>query len=173
MESLESRISEWRAYVAGAPGVNNRDVDELEDHLRHQIAELNAAGLTDEEGFLIAVKRLGDVDALSRQLYQLTLGLDRDGLVSQVIVALWEERLRQGLDDDASKRLEEIGEKVNACLAGGRDIDPVKENELRGALAEYRNALAEHVGDATARLTMLLRAFPAVARLLREGTASA
>ena len=122
---------------------------------------------------IVSRRRSGDVDALSRQLYQLTLGLDRDGLVSQVIVALWEERLRQGLDDDASKRLEEIGEKVNACLAGGRDIDPVKENELRGALAEYRNALAEHVGDATARLTMLLRAFPAVARLLREGTASA
>jgi hypothetical protein len=35
MESVESRIAEWRAYVANAPGVNGRDVDELEDHLRH------------------------------------------------------------------------------------------------------------------------------------------
>ncbi|MGH3109848.1 MAG: permease prefix domain 1-containing protein [Gaiellaceae bacterium] len=67
MESVEALIAEWRAYVAGAPGVNGRDVDELEDHLRHQIAELNAAGLTDDEGFLIAVKRLGDVDGLSRE----------------------------------------------------------------------------------------------------------
>src|SRR5918994_4904608 len=67
MESLEARIAEWRAYVAGAPGVNGQDVEELEDHLRHQIAELNAAGLTAEEGFLIAVKRLGDVDGLSRE----------------------------------------------------------------------------------------------------------
>ena len=67
MESVESQIAEWRAYVAGAPGVNGHDVDELEDHLRHQIAELNAAGLTADEGFLIAVKRLGDVDALSRE----------------------------------------------------------------------------------------------------------
>jgi hypothetical protein len=67
MESLESRIAEWRAYVAGAPGVNGHDVDELEDHLRHQIAELSAAGLTADEGFLIAVKRLGDVDSLSRE----------------------------------------------------------------------------------------------------------
>jgi hypothetical protein len=67
MESVESQIAEWRAYVANAPGVNGRDVDELEDHLRHQIAELNAAGLTADEGFLIAVKRLGDVDGLSRE----------------------------------------------------------------------------------------------------------
>jgi hypothetical protein len=62
MESVESQIAEWRAHVARAPGINGHDVDELEDHLRHQIAELNAAGLTADEGFLIAVKRLGDVD---------------------------------------------------------------------------------------------------------------
>ena len=67
MESLESQIAEWRAYVANAPGVNGHDLDELEDHLRHEIVELNAAGLTADEGFLIAVKRLGDVDALSRE----------------------------------------------------------------------------------------------------------
>jgi hypothetical protein len=67
MEGLESQIAEWRAYVAHAPGVNGHDIDELEDHLRHQIAELTAAGLTDDEGFLIAVKRLGDVDSLSRE----------------------------------------------------------------------------------------------------------
>jgi len=67
MESVESQIAEWRAFVANAPGVNGHDVDELEDHLRHQIAELKAAGLTADEGFLIAVKRLGDVDGLSRE----------------------------------------------------------------------------------------------------------
>jgi hypothetical protein len=67
MESLDLQIAEWRAYVANAPGVNGHDLDELEDHLRHEIAELNAAGLTADEGFLIAVKRLGDVDGLSRE----------------------------------------------------------------------------------------------------------
>jgi len=67
MESMESQIAEWRAYVAAAPGVNGHDVDELEDHLRHQIADLNAAGLTSEEAFLVAVKRMGDLDTLSRE----------------------------------------------------------------------------------------------------------
>jgi hypothetical protein len=65
--SVESQIAEWRAYVADAPGVNGRDVDELEDHLRGQIAELNEAGLADDEAFLVAVKRMGDLDSLSRE----------------------------------------------------------------------------------------------------------
>ena len=67
MQDVESQITEWRAYVASAPAVNGQDVDELEDHLRHQIAELMEAGLTPDEGFLVAVKRMGDLDALSRE----------------------------------------------------------------------------------------------------------
>ena len=50
MEGAESQIAEWRAYVARRPGINGRDVDELEDHLRHQIADLDAAGLTSRRG---------------------------------------------------------------------------------------------------------------------------
>lgn len=67
MESVESQIAAWRAYVATATGVNGHDVDELEDHLRDQIAELDAAGLTADEAFLVAVKRMGDLDSLSRE----------------------------------------------------------------------------------------------------------
>jgi hypothetical protein len=67
MESVESQIAEWRAYVATAAGVNGHDVDELEDHLRHQIADLNAVGLAPDEAFLVAVKRMGDLDSLSRE----------------------------------------------------------------------------------------------------------
>jgi hypothetical protein len=89
MESVESRIAEWRAYVANAPGVNGTDVDELEDHLRHQIAELGAAGLTPDEGFLIAVKRLGDVDGLSREFAREHSG------------RLWKQLLLSGDDEPA------------------------------------------------------------------------
>jgi hypothetical protein len=67
VESVESQIAEWRAYLANAGGVNGRDADELEDHLRHQIAELNAVGLAPDEAFLVAVKRMGELDALSRE----------------------------------------------------------------------------------------------------------
>ncbi|MGH2789779.1 MAG: permease prefix domain 1-containing protein [Actinomycetota bacterium] len=67
MDGVESQIVEWRAYVAKAPAVGGRDVDELEVHLRDQIAELVEAGLTADEAFLVSVKRMGDLDTLSRE----------------------------------------------------------------------------------------------------------
>src|SRR5262245_25274988 len=67
MEPVESQIAEWRAYMAAAPAVNGHDVDELEDHLRHQIAELTEAGLAPDEAFLVGVKRMGALDTLSRE----------------------------------------------------------------------------------------------------------
>ena len=67
MERLESEIAEWRAFVGQGPAVDGRDVDELEAHLRDQIADLAAAGLADDEAFLIAVKRMGSLDELSRE----------------------------------------------------------------------------------------------------------
>src|SRR5688500_11051119 len=67
MDGVESQIAEWRAYVAKSPAVDGRDVDELEAHLRDQIAELDAAGLSADEAFLVAVKRMGDLDSLSRE----------------------------------------------------------------------------------------------------------
>jgi hypothetical protein len=89
MESVESQIAEWRAYVANAPGVNGHDVDELEDHLRHQVAELNAAGLTDDEAFLVAVKRMGDLDGLSREFAREHSG------------RLWKQLVLRGDDETA------------------------------------------------------------------------
>ena len=65
MNDLESQIAEWRSYVVNAPAVNGHDVDELEA-LRDQIADLGAAGLAADEAFLVAVKRMGDLDTLSR-----------------------------------------------------------------------------------------------------------
>jgi hypothetical protein len=67
MESLELEISQWRSFVRQGPAIDDRDVEELEAHLRDQIAELNAAGLAADEAFLVAVKRMGRVDDLSRE----------------------------------------------------------------------------------------------------------
>jgi hypothetical protein len=67
MNELEAQIAEWRAYVLHAPALNGHDVDDLEAHLRDQIADLDAAGLAADEAFLVAVKRMGAVDTLSRE----------------------------------------------------------------------------------------------------------
>src|SRR5690606_41118339 len=65
--ALEAQIDQWRRYLARRQAIHSVDVAELEDHLREQIAMLADAGLDDDEAFLVAVKRLGDLDALSRE----------------------------------------------------------------------------------------------------------
>jgi hypothetical protein len=66
-ESLEEQIDQWRSYLRRRQAIHSVDVSELEDHLREQLAVLVAAGLSSDEAFLVAVKRMGDLDALSRE----------------------------------------------------------------------------------------------------------
>ncbi|HWB31308.1 MAG TPA: permease prefix domain 1-containing protein [Vicinamibacterales bacterium] len=65
--SLEDQIGQWRAYLRRRHALNGSDVEELETHLRDQVGALTGAGLADDEAFLVAVKRLGSLDALSRE----------------------------------------------------------------------------------------------------------
>ena len=65
--SLEEQVSEWRSYLRRRQAIHSIDVAELEDHLREQIAGLVHAGLAADEAFLVAVKRMGNLDALSRE----------------------------------------------------------------------------------------------------------
>jgi hypothetical protein len=64
---LEEGIAEWRSYLRRRQAIHSVDADELEDHLRSQASTLEKAGLAQDEAFLIAVKRIGDLDALSRE----------------------------------------------------------------------------------------------------------
>jgi len=67
VDQLELEIAEWRAHLERSPGLNGRDVEELEMHLRDQIDDLVAAGLATDEAFIIAVKRLGSIDEVSQE----------------------------------------------------------------------------------------------------------
>lgn len=64
---LEEEIERWRSYLRRRQAIHSVDVVELEDHLREQVAALVDLGLSADEAFLVAVKRLGDLDALSRE----------------------------------------------------------------------------------------------------------
>ena len=66
-QPLEEQIAQWRAYVRRRQALHGPDVEELEGHLRDQLAALTEAGLAGDEAFLVAVKRMGSLDALSRE----------------------------------------------------------------------------------------------------------
>ena len=65
--SLEEQIDRWRDYLRRRQAIHSVDVAELEDHLREQVSVLVDAGLASDEAFLVAVKRMGNLDELSRE----------------------------------------------------------------------------------------------------------
>ncbi|HEY2381644.1 MAG TPA: permease prefix domain 1-containing protein [Terriglobia bacterium] len=66
-QTIEGQIAQWRAYLRRRQAINGSDVEELEGHLRDLLTGLVSAGLSEEEAFLVAVKRIGSLDALSRE----------------------------------------------------------------------------------------------------------
>lgn len=65
--SLEEQVDQWRSYLLRRQAIHAVDIAELEDHLREQIGALVAAGLSNDEAFLVAVKRMGALDDLTRE----------------------------------------------------------------------------------------------------------
>jgi hypothetical protein len=63
----EAQIGEWLAYLHRRREVTRADTDELEDHLRNRILDLTDAGLDPDEAFLVAVKRMGSLDSVTRE----------------------------------------------------------------------------------------------------------
>ena len=64
---IEAQIREWKSYLLRRRTIHEVDVDELEDHLRTQISELGEVGLSNDESFLVAIKRMGAQSDLSRE----------------------------------------------------------------------------------------------------------
>jgi hypothetical protein len=67
MATLDEQIGQWRNFLRRRRALNGPDVEELETHLRDQVRSLTDAGLAEDEAFLVAVKRMGSLDALSRE----------------------------------------------------------------------------------------------------------
>jgi len=89
--ALDEQIAQWRAYLRRRRPIDAPDLEELETHLRDQVGALTQAGLAEDEAFLVAVKRMGSLDALSREFAR------------EHSERLWKQ-LVIGADDDAAPR---------------------------------------------------------------------
>lgn len=67
MFDLEMQINSWSEHLRARGNFTEADINELESHLREEIDDLISAGLTPDESFLVSVKRLGNVDAISHE----------------------------------------------------------------------------------------------------------
>jgi hypothetical protein len=65
---LNAAIQGWRASLGKKlSGLGKDDLDELESHVRDSSEALIAKGLTDEEAFLIAIRRAGSQEQLASE----------------------------------------------------------------------------------------------------------
>jgi hypothetical protein len=109
---------------------------------------------------------------LAGRLFRLSGGLRLQGRATYGFSVLWGEMLSARLGDAGEKKLEELADKVNACLGENEKLVAGKEAELEAALEEYRAALAATLGERAARLDMTLKAVPDVAERVRAFRAS-
>jgi hypothetical protein len=65
--SLEEQIDQWRSYLRRRQAIHPVDIAQQEHRLREQVAVLVDAGIATDEAFLVAIKRMGNLDALSRE----------------------------------------------------------------------------------------------------------
>jgi hypothetical protein len=102
--SIEEQIDQWRSYLRRRKA-SNSVVVELEDQLRQQVAGLVNAGLATDEAFLVAVKRLANHDALSREFVRAHSN------------RLWKQLLRVPSDSGESPATSQTDVLVAFCLA--------------------------------------------------------
>jgi hypothetical protein len=109
-QPLEEHIAQWRGYVRRRKALHGPDVEELEGHLRDQLSALTEAGLSGDEAFLVAVKRMGSLDALSREFAR----AHSERLWKQLVISADAERSANRADTEA---LVVLGLAVAAAVA--------------------------------------------------------
>jgi hypothetical protein len=71
---LNNAICRWRDGLRQSPHFREENLAELEAHLRDSVAELQGRGLTDEESFLLATRRLGNPARLDSEFAKVNRG---------------------------------------------------------------------------------------------------
>lgn len=182
MTALEPEIARWSARLRRHRGVAPADVAELEEHLRDRIADLVAGGLDEDEAFLIAVKRMGRVDAIAREFAQehadrlwkqLVLSPEADQAAARpggtelavvlglaVVAALLSRTVVQGLAAEHAARCAPllVAPFLAAYFAWKRDLAPRVSTALAGVaavLAVVANAYPYDDGGSTGVLTIV------------------
>ncbi len=107
-DNTEAQIAQWRGYVQRHQAISGADVDEMESHLRDQVGDLETSGLSGEEAFLVAVKRMGNVDAISREFAR----EHSDRLWKQLV-------LPTASEDDGGQSNRDLGAALVAAVGAG------------------------------------------------------
>jgi hypothetical protein len=113
-------------------------------------------------------KGLTTATAIADRLHRLSGGLRMPVAATYAFSQVWAQMLSDKLGGgDSEKTIEDLAEKVNACLDEKEQVVPGKEPDLDAALATYRDTVAKSLGPKVAHYDMLLKSVPAVADRVR------
>jgi hypothetical protein len=70
---LNQAIQQWRERLTTSPQFQAEEISELESHLRDSVITLQANGLSPEESFLIASRRVGTVEQIEPEFRKVKL----------------------------------------------------------------------------------------------------
>jgi hypothetical protein len=127
---LEEQIDQWRSHLRRRQATHSVDVAKLEHDLREQVAVLVGTGLATDEAFLVAVKRMGNIDALSREF------------VREHSERLWKQLVLEPSDSEELREPDRKDAIIAFCLAVaaamfvkaptlfGQDLDEHKAKNL-------------------------------------------
>ena len=88
---LNEAIRRWQENLGDSPAFGADNLEELASHLRASVQSLKADGLSEEEAFLIATRRIGRARLAGKGICQSGRGEDRApvGLYVRTAAALW------------------------------------------------------------------------------------
>lgn len=92
MFDMEREINSWTDHLRAHGHFKESDIHELQSHLRDEIEDLQAAGLSEDESFLLSVKRMGNLDAVSGEFAKVNTE------------NLWKQLLVEPADSNVKKR---------------------------------------------------------------------
>jgi hypothetical protein len=67
MFTVEQAVENWKNELRQKQTVMESDIEELESHLRDEMERLKSLGLSEQEAFLIAVRRIGDTTQMAAE----------------------------------------------------------------------------------------------------------
>jgi hypothetical protein len=129
---LNLAIQHWRENLAQSPAFRSENLNELESHLRDSIAALQAKGLSAEEAFIIATRRIGPRKALESEF----------GKVNGTL--LWLER---GLLILMAAQMWNLAASISAIATHGSSVMALDLNEVLYGLGLQKNYWNRSIQD--------------------------
>ncbi len=71
--ALDDQIRAWRSALEATGDVGSDDATELEAHLRDEIRDLRGRGLSESEALIVAARRIGETNHLSREYFKVNV----------------------------------------------------------------------------------------------------